>query len=192
MAIDEAIFRANQCEEVLPTLRFYNWRLPSISIGYFQDVKGEIDVDACRKHRIDIVRRPTGGKAVYHDDEITYAVIAKGKDGLFPQNMLGTYKIISLCIRDGLSDLGINANLAGTDSLPREAHLDAFCFSSPSRYELLVDGKKICGSAQVRTHGFFLQHGSILIDFDPAKICAFMNSNRHVDKEKQIAQFKKT
>jgi lipoate-protein ligase A len=192
MAIDEAIFRANKHEELLPTLRFYNWQCPSISIGYFQNVKKEINVEACRKHNIDIVRRPTGGKAVFHEDELTYAVISKEKGFLFPQDILGTYKIISLCIGKGLSTLGINANLAGPDTPPRKGYLDTSCFSSSSRHELLVDGRKICGSAQLRSHGFFLQHGSILIDFDPVKTCTFINSHRYVDIKKQSIQLQKS
>lgn len=188
MAIDESIFRANQRQDILPTLRFYNWQFPSISIGYFQDVKKEINVEACQKHNIDIVRRPTGGKAVFHDAEITYAVISTEKGVLFPQDILGTYKIISLCIGKGLSNLGINATPACPNSTPRKGYLDASCFSSPSRHELLVNGRKICGSAQVRSHGFFLQHGSILIDFDPVKTCTFMNGYSDIYRKKQIIQ----
>ncbi len=174
MAIDEAIFRQNQRTDALPTLRFYSWSPPSVSLGYFQTTWKEVNVEACRRHCVDIVRRPTGGKAVLHENDLTYAVIASEHNPLFPPDILGTYKIISSCIAEGLSKLGIEAEMEGDGRSYQDNSLRAACFSSPSRYELLAKKKKICGSAQLRSKGIFLQHGSILVDFDPFKTCALL------------------
>ena len=191
MATDEAIFRENQLRDAIPTLRFYSWSPPSISLGYFQETSKEVDVEECRRHHIDIVRRPTGGKAVLHEHDLTYAVIAKENNPLFPPDILGTYRVISGCIADALSELGIEAEMAGDGRASQDELLKASCFSSPSRYELLVKKRKICGSAQVRSRGVFLQHGSILLDFDPVKTCAVLLS-RHGDRERHVKQLRES
>lgn len=174
MAIDEAIFREKQRTDTPPTLRFYSWSPPSVSLGYFQVARQEVNVEACKKDSVDIVRRPTGGKAVLHESDLTYAVIAGEHNPLFPADILGTYKVISSCIAGGLSELGIEAEMEGKGRSYQGDSLKAACFSSPSRYELLARKRKICGSAQLRSKGIFLQHGSILIDFDPVKTCALL------------------
>ena len=174
MAIDEAIFRENQRTDTPPTLRFYSWSPPSVSLGYFQATWKEVNVEACRRYSVDIVRRPTGGKAVLHENDLTYAVIASERNPLFPPDILGTYKVISGCIARGLSELGIETEMEGNGRSYQDDSLKAACFSSPSRYELLAKKKKICGSAQLRSKGIFLQHGSILVDFDPVKTCALL------------------
>lgn len=184
MAIDEAIFRENQRTDTPPTLRFYSWSPPSVSLGYFQATWKEVNVEACRRYSVDIVRRPTGGKAVLHENDLTYAVIASERNPLFPPDILGTYKVISGCVAGGLSELGIEAEMEGEGRSNPDDSLKAACFSSPSRYELLVKKKKICGSAQLRSKGIFLQHGSILVDFDPLKTCALLLP-QHGDQTRQ-------
>jgi lipoate-protein ligase A len=174
MAIDEAMFRVNQYKDLPPTLRLYGWAFPTVSLGYFQDIKREVDVEACRRYHIDIVRRPTGGKAVLHEGDLTYAVVASEGNPPFPSDILGTYRVISQCIAGGLALLGIKAEMADNSRLMDGDSLKASCFSSPSRYELLVQNRKICGSAQVRSRGVFLQHGSILMEFNPYKTCEVM------------------
>ncbi len=185
MATDEAIFRENQRIDSPPTLRLYGWSPPSISLGYFQETKNEVDVSACSRYKIDIVRRPTGGKAVLHEHDVTYAVIAKERNPLFTPDILGTYRIISGCIADALSELGIKAEMSVDGRTSGDESLKAACFSVPSHYELLVNKRKICGSAQLRSRGVFLQHGSILLDFDPVKTCAVLLL-RHSDPKRQI------
>lgn len=177
MAIDEAIFRENQRREMSPTLRFYGWMNPSVSLGYFQDVKNEVNLEFCRDKKIQIVRRPTGGKAVLHEEDLTYSVVAREKNFLFPPGLLGTYRVISECIARGLAKLAINADLVQEGRSTESSGLQAFCFSIPSQYELLVNGRKICGSAQTRSKGVFLQHGSLLMDFDPQRICSAMGKS---------------
>lgn len=166
MAIDEAVFREVQDRRSPPTIRFYGWSRPSVSIGYFQDLRGEVDLDACRRLGVDVVRRPTGGKAVLHGSDLTYAVIARQEEPFFPSGILPTYLAISRCLSRALRDWGIPVDYAEEGRPTGGELLAASCFAKPSRYELLVNARKICGSAQARSRGAFLQHGSILIDFD--------------------------
>ncbi len=178
MAIDEAIFRETIKNKKPPTIRFYGWHPSAVSIGYFQDIKKEVNVENCRTAGVDIVRRLSGGKAVFHCAEVTYAVIACNTEESFPADILGTYKIISNCIARGLADLGIEAVLAETGRSLHDTDFKACCFSMPSRNELLVSGRKICGSAQMRSGGGFLQHGSILTGFDPVQTASFLLPTR--------------
>jgi lipoate-protein ligase A len=191
MAIDEAIFRFHQREDLPPTLRFYGWTFPTVSLGYFQDAEKEVDIEACRRKHIPVVRRPTGGKAVLHEGDVTYAVVGRDSNPLFPADILGTYRVISRCIAGGLALLGIEAEMEGNSRAPDGDSLKASCFSSPSRYELLVKNRKICGSAQVRSRGVFLQHGSILMEFNPFKTCDVMLP-RSGDYERQILRMKQS
>jgi lipoyl(octanoyl) transferase len=174
MAVDEAVFRLGRREGLPPTLRFFGWSPPAVSLGYFQKTSREIDVEACRRAGIDIVRRPTGGKAVLHDQELTYSLSAAVDHPLFTGDILGTYRIISSCIEEALQRLGLTPEVAIEGRSAAGTPLEGYCFAAPSRYELLVGGRKICGSAQIRTSGSFLQHGSLLIDIDPARTAAVM------------------
>ena len=183
MAIDEAVFRKNIRGESPPTLRFYGWRSPALSIGYFQDYRKEVDDEACRKFGVEVVRRPTGGKAVLHERELTYAVVAGAETGLFPPDILKTYLVIGRCLAEGLAGVGIRAEMKEDGRRPPDGALPSACFSFPSRYELLVGDRKICGSAQMRSQGAFLQHGSLLTAFDPLRTCEIMLPHRRLEKE---------
>ena len=176
MATDEALLRHAGTAPPVPTLRFFGWVPPAVSLGYFQDARKEVNLPYCREHSIDVVRRPTGGKAVFHDHEVTYALVAGENHPLFPRGILGTFQVISSAILRALSKLGVEAEMAADGRSHAPDGLAAFCFSVPSRYELLVKGRKICGSAQTRSKGVFLQHGSILVDFDPARTAAVLVS----------------
>ena len=180
MAIDEAVFQETVKNKKPPTLRFFGWRPAAVSIGYFQELKNEINFNQCQLNGVDIVRRITGGKAVYHRDEVTYSLTAENSEKIFPENISGTYEKISLCLARGLSELGIHAHLAegGKSAAGKKKNASPGCFSVPSGNELLVDGRKICGSAQMRTHGGFLQHGSLLMTFDPVETAALIPSSR--------------
>ncbi len=187
MAIDEAVFRETVKKQKPPTLRFYGWRPSAISIGYFQELKNEIDSERCRLAGVDIVRRITGGKAVYHKDDITYSLMAGTAEKLFPNDIARTYEIISLCLARGLSHLGIDAHLAKAvrEISGKDRSTTSCCFSVPSGNELLVAGRKICGSAQTRTHGGFLQHGSMLMTFHSSESAALIRS-KHATEEAKI------
>jgi lipoyl(octanoyl) transferase len=172
MAIDEELLARAQAGETTPVLRFYAWHPAAVSIGRFQKIETAVDVEACRQRGIDIVRRITGGRAVLHHQELTYSIIARTDDPLFPTNVHGTYKIIAAGLLQGLRNLGIPAEMVSRSSrhaeLVKKDSKDPACFSSPSWYEILVHNRKIIGSAQRRLSGAFLQHGSILMDYDPA------------------------
>lgn len=205
MAVDEAIMIAHKNGLVPPTIRFYQWSPPAVSLGYFQDLKKEINVKVCQDIGIDIVRRPTGGKAVLHDQELTYSFIIKENDPLVNDSILETYKKISGGIIRGLSYLGIKAELVplrgklenhllGRSDKARIHHLDfkSICFSVPSQYEVQVEGKKIVGSAQVRKGGVVLQHGSLLIKLEKDKLFSVFNFPSVQIREKLKSKFKAT
>jgi len=175
MATDEAVFIGNQKGSSPPTLRFYGWSPPAVSLGYFQEPDSEINVDFCRENRIDIVRRPTGGRAVFHDDDLTYSLVSREDNPPFSPGILGTYLIISRCIIQGIATLGVCAEMEEKMRPAVGGGPASHCFSFPSRYELLVNGRKICGSAQTRSKGAFLQHGSLLLNFDPLKSFAVVS-----------------
>lgn len=205
MAVDEAIMIAHKNGLVSPTIRFYQWSPPAVSLGYFQDLKKEINVKVCQDIGIDIVRRPTGGKAVLHDQELTYSFIIKENDPLVNDSILETYKKISGGIIRGLSYLGIKAELVplrgklenhllDRSDKARIHHLDfkSICFSVPSQYEVQVEGKKIVGSAQVRKGGVVLQHGSLLIKLEKDKLFSVFNFPSVQIREKLKSKFKAT
>lgn len=177
MAIDEALF-----QNKAPVLRFYRWRPPAISIGYFQKLEKEIDLAECKRQGIDYVRRITGGKAVLHNKELTYSFVIS--QDLMPKSVIESYKIINKAILIAFGNLGLKAGMKGEVKRSQKSPL---CFNDPSYYEIVVNRKKIVGSAQVRKNGKILQHGSILIDFDVEKICSlFRTGNRISQVQKRV------
>jgi lipoyl(octanoyl) transferase len=170
MAVDEELLAKAQAGATMPVLRFYTWDPPAVSLGRFQHMTA-VDAAACRGLGIDVVRRITGGRAVLHKSELTYSIVSRTDNPLFPPNVLGTYKVIASGLLRGLKDLGIPAEMVSRANrhavLVKKDQKNPACFSSPSWYELVVNGRKIVGSAQRRLSGAFLQHGSILMDYDP-------------------------
>ena len=174
MAVDEAIFHETVKNKKNPTIRFYGSNPAAVSIGYFQDAKKELNIEKCRGDGIDIARRITGGKAVFHFNEITYCIAAAQQEKIFPADISGTYKVISKCIARGLYNLGIKADLAEDGRTHLKDEINSCCFAVPSKNELLVKGRKICGSAQVRRQGGFLQHGLLILTFNPKKTAGYL------------------
>ena len=173
MAIDEAILKACSEGKSPPTIRLYGWKPHAVSLGYSQRIENTLNLEACKRLEVDIVRRPTGGRAVLHDEESTYSLISPLDNPLFPPNIIGSYQKISSCLIRVFKKLGINAQMV----IPKEKikyrferRVNPICFLSPSWYEIAVNSRKICGSAQRRVDGAFLQHGSILLGFDPLKL----------------------
>jgi len=158
MAVDEAILTMSPALN-RPTLRFYSWQRPTLSLGYFQSVT-EVDAEACGQHDIDLVRRPTGGRAVLHHQEVTYSVVT-GLDVL-PGGVSASYRQISDVLIDALERLGLKAQLQRSHTKAQSS----VCFDTPSFAELTVSGKKVCGSAQTRTKHALLQHGALPLQFD--------------------------
>lgn len=142
-----------------PVLRLYRWRPPAISYGYHQSVE-VFDAAAIAAAGFGLVRRPTGGRAILHADELTYAVVGTSPSPLFGETLHATYTRINEALLLFLRDLGLAADVSGGES--REDARGMVCFKSAGRHEIHVQGRKLVGSAQRRHGGVFLQHGSIL------------------------------
>lgn len=161
MAIDEAILTARTRNLAPNTIRFYRWNPSAVSIGKFQNIENEVQLDKCKKYGVDVVRRITGGGAVYHDTEgeITYSVVANKKD-LKAENINAVYAKFYDGIAEALKILGINAdfNEGNAKTCPN----------------LIVNSKKISGSAQSHKKGVVLQHGTLLVDVDLEEMFTFL------------------
>jgi lipoyl(octanoyl) transferase len=164
MAADETLLMTAIEEISPPTLRFYRWQNPTVSIGFFQSVSKEIDLDKIREKGMDFVRRPTGGRAVLHWKEVTFCLtIPTEKRGLWE-----IFQLVHEAIGAGLRKAGIKAAVSPADrdklfAEDSETDRSSACFASPSRYELLLNGKKVAGTAQKQLKDHILIHGSIPI-----------------------------
>lgn len=194
MALDEALLEWHSEGKIPPVIRFYGWDPATLSVGYFQKVEKEIDMDAVKAHQLGFVRRPTGGRGVLHEHELTYSVIVSEDHPEMPKSVTEAYRVISEGILKGFQHLGLETYFAvpKTDE-EREALKNprsSVCFDAPSWYELVVEGRKVAGSAQTRQKGVILQHGSILLDLDEDKLFSlFKYSNERV-KERMKKAFK--
>lgn len=165
MAEDSAMLA--RCEQGLipPTMRVYGWSEPSISLGYSQNAEAELDMERCRELAIPVVRRPTGGRALLHYNELTYAVVAPVTLAPFNQGLKATFQAISEALVLSLKGLGIQSDI-NTSKQRSDMVRSPACFASLNHCEITVDGKKLVGSAQKRTSKAFLQHGSLVIESD--------------------------
>jgi len=166
MAVDEAIAQAVGYGEVPPTLRFYTWNPHAVSLGYLQRAPGGVDLDACRQHGIEIVRRITGGRAVLHAHELTYSVAIPSRHPWRSLSVVELFAQISAGLIAGLERLGIAASLGVSPLAAGNALERDVCFLHQRRPAVLVHGRKLIGSAQRRWDRSLLQHGSILLEFD--------------------------
>lgn len=194
MAVDEAILQLHAEGKVPPTVRFYTWSPATLSIGYFQKALKEINLEEVHKHGLGFVRRPTGGRAVLHDKELTYSVIVSEQHPKMPSSVTEAYKIISMGLLHGFQNLGLRAEMV---SLASEEEKEKYsspgssaCFDSPSWYELVVEGKKVAGSAQTRQKGVILQHGSILLDMDVELLFSLLNFSSDRLKQRMMESFR--
>ncbi len=171
MALDEAIWRARLSGESPPTLRFFAWDPPTISIGYGQRLDAALDLTACARLGVGLVRRPTGGSAIYHDGpdrELTYSVVAGVDDFVGAGDLLEAYRWIASALLEGLRRLQVPAEMVAV--IPSSGPQPAFCFARTGSYEIEVRGKKLVGSAQRRQSGGFLQHGSVMLGADAQRV----------------------
>jgi lipoate-protein ligase A len=174
MAIDEAISRAVQANLVPPTLRFFGWQPACLSLGQAQP-GSDVDREACGAANIDVVRRPTGGRAILHTDELTYSVIAPDSDPRVVGTIVESYKQLSEGLLNGLRLMGVPTRQV---EQPDEHDRDQgpVCFEVPSNYEIVFGGKKLVGSAQMRKSGVVLQHGALPLCGDIARIGLYLTS----------------
>ena len=164
MAIDEVLI-----ENIgdTPILRIYGWRPAAVSIGYFQSIREEVDLEKCSKIGVDVVRRLTGGGAVLHETELTYSFITKQ----YPQNIMESYRWICETIVISIKRLGFDASFVPLN-------------------DIVVKGKKVSGSAQTRRKGVLLQHGTLLLDVDVDKMFCVLKVPSEKFKDKIIKDVK--
>jgi len=172
MAVDEALLDAyaGDAAPVSPTLRLYAWRPAALSLGRFQAASGSHDPHYLRGEGLDLVRRPTGGTAVLHEFERTYAVVARLRAAPFSGRVLDTYRRVAEALCVALRSLGLGAVAHEPDRKRARPRREVACFAAPSAYEIAVGSRKLVGSAQLRRRGAFLQHGSILLRSDPGRL----------------------
>lgn len=198
MAIDEAIF-LGYCQEISPpTLRIYGWKPAAFSLGFFQDAGKTLDLDKCEREGVSVVRRMTGGGAIFHHRELTYSMVCSQDEIKAFGQVLNSFKIICSFLTNAYRKLGLNPTFAIENS-PRNTHEairppksvggrppkqcggrntnkkpSSFCFASQEKYDILIDGKKIGGNAQKRRKDIIFQHGSIPLQSDIDKAVAFL------------------
>lgn len=161
MALDESLLNWHRQGEIPPTLRFYGWTKPSLSVGRFQKVENQINFEAVERYACDFVRRLTGGSAVLHDDELTYSIVVTEAHPNIPKTVPEAYYILTKGIMEGYRNLGIRAEYAYPTERMTKKDRSSVCFEQVAYYEVVVDGKKLSGNAQTRKDGILLQHGSI-------------------------------
>lgn len=180
MAVDEAILRAVAAGKVPPTLRFYAWEPGCLSLGRAQSAT-DVDQEAVRAAGFDMVRRPTGGRAILHIDELTYSVVAPQTEPRVGGDVVESYRRLSAGLVRGLERLGVTNIVA--DRKAQNRHSDGpVCFEVPSDYEITVGRRKLVGSAQMRARGVVLQHGAVPLCGDIARICPLLKSHPDPDR----------
>ena len=188
MALDEALLNWHSEGLIPPVIRFYGWEPAALSIGYFQKVEQEIDMKAVEKLGLGFVRRPTGGRGVLHEHELTYSIIVSEAYPDMPETVTEAYRVLSEGLLEGFRNLGLEAYFSIPGSENEKADLkkpkSAVCFDAPSWYEMVVAGKKVAGSAQTRQKGVILQHGAILIDLDTEKLLSVFKFKDEDSKER--------
>ncbi|MFA5518763.1 MAG: biotin/lipoate A/B protein ligase family protein [Spirochaetota bacterium] len=162
MGIDRAILQTVSERQSIPTLRLYSWAVPAVTVGYFQKISETVNIAFCTENNIPVIRRITGGGTVLHDSEITYSFITPLKNSPIPFDLESSFKAIIMPIIKALKAIGIDASFKPVN-------------------DILVQGKKISGSAQTRQQGVLLQHGTILTDIDENLFARAL-----IDKKKSI------
>src|SRR5215217_1982638 len=161
MALDEVLMYSTKHD--MPILRLYGWQPPTVSIGYFQSIDEELDVNKCEQMGIDVVRRITGGGAVLHESELTYSFITK----IYPKNIMESYNLICDPVVLCINKLGFNAKFAPLN-------------------DIIVDNKKVSGNAQTRKKNVLLQHGTILLDVNVEKMFSVLKVPCEKIKDKMM------
>ncbi len=171
MAIDRAVLVANSNGKVPPTVRFYTWSPPAISIGYFQSLEEEVDINMCKDLGIDYVRRITGGGAVFHEDELTYSIVVPEAHNQISKNIMESYSRICGAIIKGLENIGIESEYKPIN-------------------DIITNGKKISGNAQTRKMKTVLQHGTVITDVNVERMFSVLKVPNEKIKDKMISDVK--
>lgn len=189
MALDELLMNKVRRGEIPPVIRLYEWETPTLSIGYFQKLEKEIDTEKVHSYGYQLVRRKTGGRGVLHDKELTYSLILPEDYKGMPKTVTESYRVLSEGLKEGFKNLGLNAHFSIPEKFERRKERSSVCFDTPSWYELVVEGKKIAGSAQTRVDGVIMQHGSILLDVDVNHLFDMFKFTNERFKEKMKSTF---
>ncbi len=187
MAIDEVLATKSVPHDKRSIFRVYRWQPYAISLGYNQN-PNDLDLERCKQDKIDIVRRPTGGRAVLHAEEITYSIIIPKNSEFYSSDVLATYNRINQGILTGLHLLGVKAELV-EHSLNEDKKSFSYkdkipCFSQSAKFEIAFQGKKLVGSAQRRYESSILQHGSILIGAYHLRLADYIKTLKGASAEK--------
>ena len=169
MAVDETLLLSASGTSRRATVRLYGFRRPTVSLGYRQAAGGAIDLPRCRELGVDWVKRPTGGRALLHQHELTYSVASPFEGPFRALGVRAVYDAVSAALRGALCGLGVPLDPVETGGeRDREPALSVPCLALPARHEITSGGRKVVASAQRRGRGAFLQHGSILrrVDVD--------------------------
>lgn len=169
MAIDEALIHQVSLRKAPNTIRLYRWKPSAVSIGFFQSIEQEVNLDACKRMGVDVVRRITGGGAVYHDydGEVTYSMIAHQDEAKIPSDIKKSYEVICKGIVLGLERLGLKAEFRPIN-------------------DILVNERKISGNAQTRRMNAVLQHGTVLVDVNVPRMFSFLKVSDEKIRDKTI------
>lgn len=161
MALDRAVLASCCARNAPPTLRLYRWQVPTVTVGRFQSIE-QVDLGACSRRGFDVVRRPTGGRGVLHDDEVTYSIVAGTDDGV-PRGVAASYRHLSAALAKAYRALGVDAELTARQRGTRGA---GACYLHSTQADLSLGAAKLSGSAQVWKDDTVLQHGSFVISRD--------------------------
>ena len=187
MALDESILEHIARGESISTLRLYAWEPACLSLGHAQPF-ADVDVHRLQARGWEVVRRITGGRAILHTDELTYSVIAPNDEPVIAGTVLESYNRIAQALLLAVKNLELPVEMQeGPEN--NTASSNPVCFEVPSTYEITVDGKKLIGSAQARKKEGVLQHGSLPLTGDLARICealVFENESRRAEASKRL------
>src|SRR6266446_3951861 len=186
MAIDESMHLHHLEGAVPPTLRVFRWEQPSISLGRFQSIEREIATERCQQLGVALVRRPTGGRAVYHRDEFTYSIVTGKRDGV-PAGVVAAYAYLAQGLIAALQSLGVPAVLSDERVSKQPS---AACFSSSTQADLTSGGFKLIGSAQVWKDDALLQQGSLPLDDRAAEFFAMLRFPNDTAREEALALYR--
>jgi len=180
MAVDEAILESAGRGDSLPTLRLYAWEPPCLSLGYAQPVT-DVDFARLKERGWDVLRRPTGGRAILHTDELTYSIVGSIAHPILAGSVLDSYGRLAQAIYHALKSLGLLVAMKEHE-VGDGSSTNPVCFEVPSTYEITVDGKKLVGSAQARRKDGVLQHGSLPLRGDLTRIIQVLTFPKDEDR----------
>lgn len=187
MAVDEAILESVYQGHSVPTLRLYAWKPACLSLGLAQPFE-EVNVHLLKEKGWDVVRRPTGGRAILHTDELTYSVIAPETEPRVAGGVLKSYLNLSEALLEALRLIGLNPEANEKENTSNSGKPNPVCFEVPSNYEITVNGRKLIGSAQARRKEGVLQHGALPLYGDLTRIIDVLHFKDKKTAEKARAR----